>query len=230
MAQYWLGDPHFGHEKVSGIRGFASTDDHDAVLMEQLSVLRETDQLFFLGDLSSGRGEAELRALKLISTLKCTTHLIAGNHDSVSGINRNGWKQMRRFLEVFDSVRDFGQFSMDNNRVMMSHYPYAALGDGDGRTSNPRYLAFRLPDVGHPLIHAHTHQSHPFSKMREETLTKIEFEGYDLNSMCVSWDARRGLTTERDVVEWIKARDHVQLQREREKLQEYWGSFPAPLA
>lgn len=228
MAQYWLGDPHFGHPKVSEIRGFASTDDHDAVLMEQLSVLREEDHIFFLGDISSGRREHEERALTLISTLPGTKHLIAGNHDAVSGIHRNGWKHVPRWLEIFDSVRDFGQVALNKNRVLMSHYPYAALGDGDGRESNPRYLAFRLPDVGMPLIHAHTHQDHPFSKMRDETVTKIEFRGYDLNSMCVSWDARRGLTTENDLNEWLKAREDVQKQREQDRIRKYWGAFPKP--
>lgn len=228
MVQYWLGDPHFGHVKVSGIRGFASTDKHDEHLLEQLSVLREDDTIYFLGDLSSGRADAEERALELISKLPGTKHLMAGNHDSVSSIHKTGWKNQRRYLEVFDSVRDYGQFAMERERVLMSHFPYAAFGDGDGRVGPARYLAFRLPDVGFPLIHAHTHQEHPFSLLRPETVHPVAFEGYDLNSMCVSWDARRGLTTERDVKEWISARDQVKRNLEMERLRDYWGAFPKP--
>lgn len=228
MVQYWLGDPHFGHEKVSGIRGFASTDEHDNHLLEQLSVLKDDDTIYFLGDLSSGRDAAEARALELISGLKGTKHLMAGNHDSVSSIHKNGWKSQRRYLEVFDSVRDYGQFAMEREKVLMSHFPYAAMGDGDGRDSNPRYLAFRLPDVGLPLIHAHTHQVHPFSLLREASIHPVAFEGYDLNSMCVSWDARRGLTTEREVKEWLLARDQVKRDQETERVRSFWGAFPKP--
>lgn len=228
MTQYWLGDPHFGHIKVAELRGFSTTDEHDDFLMEQLSVIREDDTIYFMGDLSSGRDAAADRALELISTLKGTKHLLAGNHDPVSSIHKNGWKSQKRYLEAFDSVRDYGRFSMEREVVLMSHFPYAAIGDGDGRVGPPRYLAYRLADSGHPMIHAHTHQSHPFSKMREDTITKIELEGYDMNSMCVSWDARRGLTTDSDVSKWLEVRALVKKNQETERVRNYWGAFPKP--
>lgn len=230
MAQYWLGDPHFGHLKVALIRGFATTDEHDEAILKQLSALKPLDTVYFMGDLSSGKPADAERALELISELNCITHLFAGNHDPVSSIHKTGWKEQRRYLEVFDSVRDFGRIALEGEMVLMAHFPYAALGDGDGRVGPPRYLPFRLPDVGHPMLHAHTHQSHPFSLMREETITKIELDGYDLNSMCVSWDARRGLTTENDVTKWLEVRSLVKRNQESERVRNYWGAFPKPVS
>lgn len=228
MAQYWLGDPHFGHPKVALLRGFKDTDEHDEHILNQLRDLTDEDVINFLGDLSSGREAHAKRSLELIAELPGTKHLFAGNHDPVSSIHRTGWKHQREYLEVFTSVRDFGRFALENEMVLMSHFPYAAIGDGDGREKPARYLSFRLPDVGHPILHAHTHQSHPFSLMREDTITKIELEGYDLNSMCVSWDARRGLTTERDVIKWLEVRNFVKKNRERERVRSYWDAFPKP--
>ena len=228
MTQYWLGDPHFGHIKVANIRGFATTDEHDEYLIHQLSQLKPDDTVYFVGDLSSGKPDAAERALEIISEFDFIKHLFAGNHDGVSSIHKTGWKEQRRYLEVFDSVRDFGRIALEREMVLMSHFPYAAIGDGDGRAKPARYLAFRLPDVGHPMIHAHTHQSHPFSLMREDTITKIELDGYDLNSMCVSWDARRGLTTEQDVVKWLEVRSLVKRQQETERVRNYWDAFPKP--
>lgn len=230
MTDYWLGDPHLFHLKVAGLRGFSCPEEHNEFLMDQLSVVKDQDTIYFLGDLSSGRAEQEEMALELISTVRGTKHLIAGNHDSVSSVHKNGWKRQPRFLEVFDSVRDFGRFALERENVLMSHYPYVAMGDGDGRRDHPRYAAYRLPDTGLPLVHAHTHQSHPFSRLREATISPVAFEGYDLNSMCVSWDARRGLTTDRDMSLWILARDQVKRERELERVQGYWGAFPKPEA
>lgn len=209
MTFHYVGDLHLGHQLVADQRGFGSTDEHDEFILDQLSKIPSTDDVAFLGDSSSGREAAEERALELISGFSFGKHLFAGNHDSVSSIHRNGFKRQKRWMEVFDSIRDFGAINMNREKVLLSHFPYHAIGDGDGRGPRVRYSEFRLPDTGLALIHAHTHQSFALSTARESTITKIFHRGYDFNSLCVSWDAFRRPISESDIALWMDARAAV---------------------
>lgn len=192
MTRYFVADLHLGHEKVSKIRGFTNIIDHDLVVLGQLNRLKSNDELFVLGDISGGKRDDENRALALLKDLDGNPriHLIAGNHDSVSSIHRNGYTRNKAFREVFESVRDFARIRMAGRQVLLSHYPYASSGDGPGREGTGRYLEYRLPDTGGLLIHGHTHQTTPhYNNPRE---------------ICVSWDVRRGLTSEADLNTWIE--------------------------
>lgn len=130
---------------------------------------------------------------------------LTGN--SVSGIHRNGYKQQRRWLEVFESVQDYTRVRLYGRNVLMSHYPYARSGDGPERPG-ARYMEWRLPDTGKGLIHAHTHQSTPHMNMpaKVRTMFGVVDTGsrLDTQQMCVSWDVRRGLATEQELSEWAK--------------------------
>lgn len=194
MARYWTADLHLGHVKVSEIRGFASTDEHDDHILAQLHRIHPGDDVWILGDISSGRREGSDRALKLLRDVPARLHLIAGNHDAVSSIHRNGWKKQREWLEVFESVQQFGRIRVGGADVLMSHYPYAALGDGPNREGPGRYMEYRLPDVGLPLVHGHTHQSAP-----QWTGPPC---GVQQRMYCVSWDASRDLVPESRLNSW----------------------------
>lgn len=189
-GRWFIGDPHFGHEKVAQLRGFSSTDEHDASILDVWRRrVAADDEVFVLGDLSGGSTFGEGRALALIGELPGVKHLIAGNHDSVSSIHRGGHKSQRRFLEVFESVRDFGRLRVEGREVLMSHYPYALQGDGPNR-EGVRYLQYRLPDLGVPLIHAHTHHTKPVD--------------VDPRQLCVSWDAWGRMVNLGDVARWVQ--------------------------
>lgn len=214
MARFFVGDLHLGHKKVAGLRypeSIEPLDDrlvshHDMVIYKQLMQLTSGDQLWVFGDISSGMPEQEKRALKLLKEIKDDTgvsmHLIWGNHDSGSSIHRSAFKMQKYFLEVFDSVHDFYRFRFEGVQVLASHYPYARSGDGPDRPE-ARYLEYRLPDTGMPLIHAHTHQSKPHMDY-VPILVKQNIGIDDLQQLCVSWDVRRGLTTEAQINQWIK--------------------------
>lgn len=204
MARYWIADLHLGHAKIAEMRGFVGVNDHDRTLMAQLDKLCDNDELWVLGDISSGRSEGEAEALELLSTVPADLHLIAGNHDSVSSIHRNGHKQQRRWLEVFESVQQFGRVRLNGQNVLMSHYPYARSGDGPGR-GEARYLEYRMPDEGLPLIHGHTHQSEPHALVQRWNYGKPETI-LDTTQFCVSWDAHRRLVTEHDLNQWLNER------------------------
>lgn len=203
MARFWIADLHLGHAKIADIRGFGTVKEHDAHLLAQLGKLSLDDEVWVLGDISSGRPEAEERALDLLrGTAPATMHLIAGNHDSVSSIHRNGHKHQARWLEVFASVQQFGRVRLHRQDVLMSHYPYARSGDGPERGPG-RYDEYRLPDAGFPLIHGHTHQHEPHM----EAGNLAGGFSQDTSQFCVSWDAQRQLATEHDLTQWIQARN-----------------------
>lgn len=190
-AVWFVGDLHFGHEKVAQIRGFDSTDAHDRALVQQWKrQVSDGDTVYVLGDLSSGSRLGEVWALSLLRGLPGYKRLIAGNHDSISSIHREQSPHTWEFREVFERIGDFGRVKVNQRQVMLSHYPYASQGDGPNR-GPMRYAEYRLPDVGHPLIHAHTHHSDPYSGSRTG------------RGMCVSWDAWGRLVNLGDVARWL---------------------------
>lgn len=186
MARYWVGDLHLGHGKVAQLRGFNTIHEHDDTILHQLSQLSAEDQVWILGDISSGKPEDETDALKLLSEIEAQLHLIAGNHDSVSGIHRNGYKQQRRWLEVFESVQDYTRVRLYRRNVLMSHYPFARSGDGPERPG-ARYMEWRLPDTGMGLIHAHTHATTVHMPNAHRVGFLPPEEQLDTQQMCVSW-------------------------------------------
>lgn len=201
--RFWVADLHLGHPKVAEIRGYEETFSHDARIMDQLFSTSRDDVVWVLGDISSGKPEHEERALNLLREVPAQLHLIAGNHDSVSSIHRQGYKKQREWLEVFDSIQQFGRIKLGGHHILMSHYPYARSGDGPGREGS-RYAEFRLPDVGAPLIHGHTHQTTPHMGVNDTAyLMGLPVDLTDRQQYCVSWDVHRRLVTEKDLNDWI---------------------------
>ena len=102
---YLTSDLHLGHELVAQTRGFASTEEHDAAVVDGWeSTVKENDAIYVLGDLV-GNTKHTTYALDVIARLSGTKHLISGNHDMVSSIHRRGWKYLPAYLEVFASAQ-----------------------------------------------------------------------------------------------------------------------------
>lgn len=183
MTVYLTSDLHLGHQLVSDLRGFATTEDHDNSVLDTLyERLRKADDLWILGDLASGGRSAEDRALSLLGLLASRTgarlHLVEGNHDSCSSVHRDGWKRQPRFLEVFDSVHAFARRrGPERLDVLLSHYPYT----GD-HTTEERYAYARLKDTGSWLLHGHTHHPGKISGRRSIHV------GWDAWKRPVAWD------------------------------------------
>lgn len=211
-ARHWTADSHLGHAKIAELRGFASTDEHDDRIMAQLHKIPAGDEVWILGDISSGRPEGEARALERLADVPATLHLIAGNHDSVSSIHRGAHKRQRAWLDVFASVQQFARIKVSGRDVLMSHYPYARSGDGPDRGPG-RYDEYRLPDAGMPLIHGHTHQADvhaPYTKIfRDVSGYSGMVMDFDRSQFCVSWDAHRGIVSESRLNAWMAHRERL---------------------
>jgi calcineurin-like phosphoesterase family protein len=184
-AIWFVGDTHFGHEKVSGLRGFGNTDAHDDAICRQWhKQVKDGDLVYVLGDISGGSRTGEAYALTVLKGLPGRKRLIAGNHDSVASIHRSLSPHIDWYNSVFERVSDYGRIKLNRQDVLLSHYPYAA-----DHMDNPRYMQYRLPDLGAPLIHAHTHSS--------ERGTGRE--------LCVSWEAWKRLVNMGDVQAWLSS-------------------------
>lgn len=203
---YWS-DLHLGHEFVAKLRGFKETIApfdgkptspqgwHDLHIQEAWKEnVRPKDHIWILGDISGGRNEDY--ALDFISGMPGIKHLISGNHDSVSSIHRNAWKQQEKFLKVFASVQDFARHKVSGKDFLLSHYPY----DGDHADREDRYGEYRLPDRGFPLVHGHVHEA-----WNQET---SEFLGTPMMNVGVDHWMDRPANTE-DIIEWLRSEDRL---------------------
>lgn len=186
-ATWFIGDLHFGHEKVSCLRGFTSTDSHDMSIVRQWRrQVNDGDLVHVLGDISGGSRTGERHAFGILRSLPGRKRLISGNHDSVASIHRTLSPHIPLFNEVFERVGDFGRIRVDSHEVMLSHYPYTA-----DHTDMPRHSQYRLRDMGAPLIHAHTHSDLAVQE----------------NELCVSWEAWGRMVSQGDVSRWLNSLD-----------------------
>lgn len=184
-AVWYTSDLHFGHRRVSDIRGFGSTLDHDAAICGAwINQVGPDDTVYVLGDIAVS---GFTRALDLIDGLPGRKHLIAGNHDPVHPMHRAGYVgHFASFTETFDTVQPFQRRRLAGVEFALSHFPYESWGDGEHRTGN-RYPQWRLPDLGMPLLHGHTHGTE-------------RDHGHMLH---VGWDAWGALVSQETVIDWL---------------------------
>lgn len=154
---------------MAGLRGFDTTAEHDAALMDTFYRLtRPGDTLWILGDISIGSRQATEHALGLLGGLADSgriLHLISGNHDSTSPLHRDAHKHQAGFFRVFSSVSHVARRNIDGESVWMSHFPFYGAGDRAGRSE--RGQALRVHDDGSTiLLHGHLHGDTPVTGPR----------------------------------------------------------------
>ena len=169
MTVLFTSDLHLGHRTVSEIRGFDSIEEHDRVVLGNISkVVRPGDTLWILGDVAMGGWkETIVPLMELVSTNRVNTHVVLGNHDRPAPNNSNGHAYVTEFATRggFASVSTVAKISVEGRSLLMSHYPY----DGD-HTEEERYDQFRLRDLGTTLLHGHTHSDQRVSHSSNGTL------------------------------------------------------------
>lgn len=120
MANYYLGDTHFGHENSirydaeNNGRIFSSVEERDKLVIENINkVVTPQDNLYFLGDVSWYKSD---ETAKLIEQIKCKNrYLLIGNHDR--------WVKDGRCKKLFQGVYDIKQIEDEGNQVILCHYP-----------------------------------------------------------------------------------------------------------
>lgn len=163
MSCFWTSDLHLGHRMVSEIRGFESPDIHDQVLADNWDeVVRKDDIIYIIGDLTLQNPAA---VVEWVNARPGRKRLICGNHDSCHPMHRRYHRTMPAYLEMFETVMPFERRRFGYLNVLMSHFPYQGAGEGE-RELEERYPQWRLPDLGLPLLHGHTHSSNILSTGR----------------------------------------------------------------
>lgn len=179
MKVWFTADLHIGHRLVAETRGFTDTDDavasyyHDRLLADRWDdVVGFDDQVWVLGDISSGTKASHRKALAWVDARNGIKHLISGNHDAVFPQHRDAHKRFPDFLDVFASVTHVARRRFTGTEVLLNHFPY------QGDRGVDRYPQWRLKDLGIPLLHGHTHSTEKISRSDASTL-----------QICVSLDA-----------------------------------------
>lgn len=143
MANIFLiGDTHFGHPLVSGLRGFATVEEHDEeVISRWNSVVREFDHVYHLGDVAMRQ-----KALVQVGRLKGKLRLVRGNHDIY---------KTKEYLVYFKEIH--GARVIDN--MVLTHIPVHEMSVGrytanvhghlhGGTVEDRRYFCASWENVG----------------------------------------------------------------------------------
>lgn len=102
---FFIADTHFGHRKVSELRGFASVEEHDEHLIAAWNaIVARRDTVWHLGDVLMGK------ELSVIERLNGTRKLVHGNHDT----------NARELAHYFDGVYGTVHWKRD---IVLSHVP-----------------------------------------------------------------------------------------------------------
>jgi len=116
MANLYMADPHFGHDRVIGFskRPFHSARQMDETILANINAaVGPEDDLWILGDFGFGQTAREDGYLEDIHTrIGCRTHLVVGNHDG------------ERVLGLpWDSIHMMAEIKDDTRHVTLCHYP-----------------------------------------------------------------------------------------------------------
>lgn len=207
MTKYFTADTHFAHPFVAALRGYAKdgfTSDgtikqqasnarlsvkdcvnwyrHDADITDHINELvGETDELYILGDLSSGCAWSLAQAIMRVKSLRCprrNRHLILGNHDDALHGKSKAFKELS---EAFGEIGRIGMTDITDGDIVMpvflSHFQWREDFDRPaphGVASNwakPNLRQYAIPQVGKNmrLLHGHTHANtlHEFENRNE---------------------------------------------------------------
>lgn len=114
---YLTSDQHFSHKNIIDHceRPFENVHEMNKFILDQInSVVKETDELYILGDFCHKNKEpTEFR-----NRINCRkVHLILGNHD-LCHYKKN------QFDEGFESVGFVKEIIYCNQKIFLSHYPH----------------------------------------------------------------------------------------------------------
>ena len=154
MAIQFAADLHLNHPKVAELRGFASVEDHDRIVLANLARNAHAGTITYLvGDVAMGLNKMDCYE-RLRRTVPGVLRLILGNHDPMHPGNSNAPELWQKTQGMFASVGIAAKVNHAGQTYLVSHFPY----DGD-HTDEERFGQWRLRDLGAPLIHGHTHSS-----------------------------------------------------------------------
>lgn len=209
MSRTWFtSDLHIGHRLVAGHRGFFDADAagepdpaaHDKWLADLWdSTVSDEDIVFVLGDVSMN---FKPYVSEWVRQRPGTKHLITGNHDSVHPMHSTALRHLEKWTTpgLFSTVQPSLRRRYNGHEVLLSHFPYIEQDGDEGRRAGS-YPQWRLPDLGVPLIHGHTHG--PEKEHRNEIDTWSDIPRYGSPQLHVGIDAWRRFLSIDYVINWL---------------------------
>ena len=112
--RFFISDLHFGHEKLSKLRGYSSVEEMDEdIILKWNSTVGKHDRIYLLGDLFLGK-KNNLHAI--LERLKGHIVLIRGNHDTRYVI--------KKVVEFHPQIVEWIQIiKIMNKDVTLCHFP-----------------------------------------------------------------------------------------------------------
>jgi calcineurin-like phosphoesterase family protein len=158
---WWTSDWHFMHNNVLRFcpnRVYSSIQEHDTAIINNINnVVKETDMLVVVGDISMGH-KSSIRAI--MQQIKCKNIvLVRGNHDKKNSIP----------TDCFTLIVERFSMIISGKPVLISHFPYKwpwwkswmyNIKFAKYNVHNNR----RPSDCGAFLIHGHTHSVNKYNK------------------------------------------------------------------
>jgi excisionase family DNA binding protein len=165
VATFFISDHHFGHQNIlihcAETRRFATVEDmNEAYLTAWNAVVKEDDEVWYLGDFSMKFEYAE----GYLPMLNGRKHLIIGNHDKC--FKNDGPEQVGRYLSAgFATVQRQAVVELEGRRFLLNHFPYYVPLEFRDGSQEEQYLDRFAQHQARPgknaevaLIHGHVHQ------------------------------------------------------------------------
>lgn len=144
---YFTSDLHFGHDKdfILGPRGFETVEEMNQTIVENWNnLITDEDEIFVLGDLMMKDQDA---GIELIKQLKGKIHVIRGNHDTDTKVQKYTYLCDNIVSIDYALVIGYGKV-----KLYLSHYPTLTANYDDDKPWNKHVIN----------LFGHTHQETPF--------------------------------------------------------------------
>jgi calcineurin-like phosphoesterase family protein len=182
--RYFTSDLHLSHPFVAALRGYGDPDEDnqilrskgayhefDSMLIDTFNeVMRPDDELYVLGDISTGSAWSLDSALESLSHLNVPTenrHLILGNHENYGEHGRK--IKFDKLKTQFADISGRGEVQIAGRKVQLSHFQFSYhFGQPpiEGLAKNMNDLEYKSVAVektpGTLLLHGHTHSERIF--------------------------------------------------------------------
>lgn len=160
--KYFTADLHLAHSSVAAKRGYEE-DSHDQMIIDKINArVGKNDELYILGDISSGSTDSIKDALENLENLYVPPrkrHLILGNHEYFKLRD----SKFELFQKQFGYIEVMSIVTLKNNDFILSHLPCRELLDDkkiEGFPENAFDSSMKpyAPAATYPFyLHGHTH-------------------------------------------------------------------------
>lgn len=172
--KYFTADLHLAHPSIAAKRDYVEVKSHDKMIIDKINArVEKDDELYILGDISSGTAESLRAALSKLSDLHVPVkrrHLILGNHENFKVRDSN----LSLFQEQFGYIETISIVKIHEIEFIISHLPCESLLDDRKIKGFPENAFDSSMKPYAPLsdyryyLHGHTHMTNDVLPRRKD--------------------------------------------------------------